>query len=69
MKKFAAALLLATALAGCRTTPPSYEHAVELVEKGDLSAARIELMNLLKDQPDNVKAFGLSGDLVSLLKR
>lgn len=59
MKKLAAALLLATALAGCRTTPPTYEHAAELVEKGDLGAARIELMNLLKEQPNNVKALAL----------
>lgn len=59
MKKFAAALLLATALAGCRTSPPTYEHAASLVEQGDLAAARIELMNLLKAQPDNAKALGL----------
>lgn len=59
MKKYVAALLLATALAGCRSVPPSYENAATLVEKGDLAAARIELMNVLKEQPDNAKALGL----------
>lgn len=59
MKKFAAVLLLATALTGCRNAPPSYENAVALIEKGDVGAARIELMNLLKANPEDLRALGL----------
>lgn len=63
MKKFAALLLLATALAGCRNAAPTYDHAAALADQGDLGAARIELMNLLQQDPDNVRALGLMASL------
>ena len=59
MKKLAATLIFVMALAGCRNAPPTYENAVAFVEKGDLAAARIELMNILKTRPDDVRALSL----------
>lgn len=59
MKKIAAVLMLATALGGCRNAAPTYDHAATLVEKGDLGAARVELMNLLQKSPGDVRALAL----------
>lgn len=51
--------MLATALGGCRNAVPTYDHAAALVAKGDLGAARVELMNLLQKNPGDVRALAL----------
>ncbi len=63
MKKYASLFLLMTALAGCRNAPPSYEHAADLVAKGEFSTARIELMNLLQQNPADMRALGLMAQI------